>query len=437
MTPGLSPNTQAILMLTAPLLAGRGGSASGLLSPSEYNRLARHLREQQRQPADLLAPDAADLLRSCHSVIDEARLRLLLGRGFLLSQVVEHWQTYAIWVVSRADPGYPRRLKLRLREEAPAVLYGCGDITLLESGGLAVVGSRHVDDVLIDYTESVGRLVGASGRQVVSGGARGVDQAAMRGALEAGGTVVGVLADSLQKTTLNREQRNRLVGGQLLLISPWDPSAGFNVGHAMQRNKLVYALADASLVVSSDLNKGGTWSGAIEQLEKLRLVPVYVRSSGQRSVGLDALREKGALVWPEPRDAADLEAVFATVGAASGVAPSAPEPVDHLASASAAPVVIEAEHGSRPADALFAVARRMILALLTAPMSEAEIAAALEVSSAQTRAWLQRLLDAGFVVRAGTRSKTWAIGPAPAEPTPSHREAERRAPDQLQLLVGG
>ena len=47
--------------------------------------------------------------------------------------------------------------------------------------------------------------------------------------------------------------------GQLVLASPYDPSAGFNVGNAMQRNKFIYALADAALVVNSDLNRGGTW----------------------------------------------------------------------------------------------------------------------------------------------------------------------------------
>ena len=146
MTPVLSPNTQAILLLTAPLIAGRGTASSDLLSPGEYKRLARHLREIQRQPADLLSPDAAEILRACQPVIDEGRLQKLLGRGFLLSQVIERWQARAIWVVSRADAEYPRRLKTRLREDAPAVLYGCGDMALLETGGLAVVGSRHVDD---------------------------------------------------------------------------------------------------------------------------------------------------------------------------------------------------------------------------------------------------------------------------------------------------
>jgi predicted Rossmann fold nucleotide-binding protein DprA/Smf involved in DNA uptake len=159
MTPVLSPNTQAILLLTAPLITGRGSASSDLLSPGEYKSLARHLREHQQQPADLVSSNAGETLRACMNVIDQSRLQRLLGRGFLLSQVIERWRARAIWVVSRADAEYPRRFKVRLRENAPAVIYGCGDIAQLESGGLAVVGSRHVDDALIDYTMSVGRCV--------------------------------------------------------------------------------------------------------------------------------------------------------------------------------------------------------------------------------------------------------------------------------------
>src|SRR4051812_35208436 len=85
MMPVLSPNTQAILLLTAPLIAGRGTASSDLLSPGEYKRLARHLREIQCQPADLVSPDAAEILRACQPMSDESRLQRLLGRGFLLS----------------------------------------------------------------------------------------------------------------------------------------------------------------------------------------------------------------------------------------------------------------------------------------------------------------------------------------------------------------
>lgn len=449
MTPTLSPNTRAILLLTAPLIAGRGTSSSELLSPGEYKRLARHLREIQRQPADLVSPDAADLLRACQPVIDEVRLQRLLGRGFLLSQVIERWQARAIWVVSRADAEYPRRLKARLREDAPAVIYGCGDVSLLESGGLAVVGSRHVDDSLIDYTMAVGRLAARAGRTLVSGGARGIDQAAMRGALEAGGKVSGVLADSLEKTTMNREHRNLLLDGQLVLISPYDPSAGFNVGNAMQRNKLIYALADASLVVSSDLNKGGTWAGAIEQLDKFKFVPVYVRSMGESSSGLDALRTKGAIPWPNPQDADAFEGVFDVAtptpvpspqsGLAlfpgdgpSEVAPTLPavpdkppaveapaesvlppvsapseDPIDPvpdvaLSVARTPEAKFEAANpvattASTPADTLFALVREVLQLLLKAPMKDAEVAAALDVSNVQAKAWLQRLVDEGVI----------------------------------------
>ena len=52
----------------------------------------------------------------------------------------------------------------------------------------------------------------------------------MHGALEAGGTVVGVLADTLERAALYHEHRNLLLERQLVLISPYVPSAGFNVG---------------------------------------------------------------------------------------------------------------------------------------------------------------------------------------------------------------
>ena len=431
MTRGLSPNTQAILLLTAPLIAGRGtSSSSDLLSPGEYKRLARHLRDIQRQPADLLSPDAQSLLKDCQPVMDAHRLQQLLERGFLLSQVIERWQARAIWVLSRADAEYPRRLKHRLREDAPAVLYGCGDISLLETGGLAVIGSRNVDDDLIDYTLSIGRMVARAGYGLVSGGAKGIDQAAMRGALEAGGKATGVLADSLEKASMNREHRRLLLDGQLVLVSPYDPGAGFNVGHAMQRNKLIYALADASLVVSSDVNKGGTWAGAVEQLEKLKLVPVYVRSTGHPSEGLEALRSKGAVPWPNPQEPDALDGVFDVTRQTQNLplqpslelinervpdGHSTDSPIEQntpavsnaisqsLASASpflpgiADPANDLTMTTCNPSEKLFSAVRSVIQTLLKIPMKETEIAAALNVSNSQTKVWLLRLAEEGVI----------------------------------------
>ena len=191
-----------------------------------------------------------------------------------MSQAVERWSARNIWVISRADSVYPKRLKTRLKEDAPPLLYGCGDLALLEKGGLAVVGSRHVDEELISYTEGIGKLAAEAHRTLISGGAKGIDRAAINGSLQSGGEAVAVMSDSLERAAVAHENREPLMDHRLVLVSPYDPAAGFNVGNAMQRNKVIYAIADAGLVVTSDFEKGGTWAGAIEQLEKFHFVPV-------------------------------------------------------------------------------------------------------------------------------------------------------------------
>ena len=306
MNSALSQDSQAILLLTAPLMTGHMEPSADLLTPGEYMRLAVFLREVQKSPGDLLTADAGGLLGQCQGIVDGDRLRRLLGRGFLLSQAVERWQARAIWVITSADASYPQRLRERLKDNAPTILYGCGDAGVLATGGLAVVGSRNATPALRTYAEYIGQLAGHAEQTIVSGGARGIDQAAMHGALAAGGTVVGILADSLERAALNREYRSPLMEGQLVLVSPYDPMAEFNAGNAMQRNKLIYALADAALVVSSDDQKGGTWAGAAEQLTMLRLVPVFVRSRGDIEKGLQELQKLGALPWPNPDSPAEL-----------------------------------------------------------------------------------------------------------------------------------
>ena len=402
----LSPNAQAILLLTAPLIAGRGKPSAGPLTAGEYRRLARRLRELHREPADLLDRGADSLLKECGSHPDAARLDRLLGRGFLLSQAVERWRTRAIWVVSRADAGYPQRLKKRLGEDAPPVLYGCGDASILDAGGLAVVGSRNVNETLIEYTEDAGRLAAAACRAVISGGARGIDQAAMRGAQDAGGIVVGILADGLERAAVRREHREALMNGRLALICPYDPAARFNVGHAMQRNKLIYALADAALVVNSDYGKGGTWAGATEQLGRLKFVPVYVRADGDVGKGLAELQRLGARPWPNPETAQELEEILSSP---STPACSAPEQRAKWSGvqeesgqfegdrpAKAVPTAMAHEpHGpahSSPADELFAKVTEL-LERMDGPRTVARVAEELQVSRTQADAWLKRFVE--------------------------------------------
>jgi len=411
----LTPNTQAILLLTAPLIAGRGEASRDLLSLGDYNRLARILREKQKQPADLLGPSALELIELCSQPFGRPRLDALLGRGFLLSQVVEHWNTRSIWVVSRADSGYPRRIKAKLKEDAPPVLYGCGDIELLDKGGLAVVGSRHVDDDLIAYTEKVGRLTATAGRGIISGGAKGIDRAAMRGGLQGGGVVIGVMADSLERAALARDNREPLINGQLVLISPYDPSAGFNVGNAMQRNKIIYALADAALVVTADFQKGGTWTGAIEQLEKLHFVPVFARNGASAGKGNIALLQHGAQRWPDPQTSEELN--YALIGAAaSGTAqpkqatlqwvvnedsrPGETKPVINPPEGDNHPApirVLESTSVSAHAEELLTTVRKILRQVMVNGATEDELAILLNITKPQAKAWVTQLTGEGLL----------------------------------------
>jgi len=215
---------------------------------------------------------------------------------------VEEWQRNGIWVISRSDPHYPMRYKKHLREKAPPLLFGIGDILLMARRGLGILGSRNVDSNGEQFTQNAARQAAQYKMTVVSGGARGVDQIAMTTALENGGFVVGVLAEQLLKKSLERQNRQAIARGRLLLISAYHPHARFSVPTAMARNKLIYALADANLVVSAEPNKGGPWAGASEELRRPNARPVFVRIDGSEPEGTRKLLELGAKKWPPEMD---------------------------------------------------------------------------------------------------------------------------------------
>ncbi|XWW44461.1 DNA-protecting protein DprA [Fibrella sp. USSR17] len=405
----ISQNTQAILLLTAPLIAGKKSTSLNLLSLSEYNKLARHLHEIKKQPLDLLLPDNENLILSCKHIINLERLKNLINRGFLLSQVINQWQERSIWVISRADSDYPRRIKNRLREDAPPILYGCGNLSISSTEGLAIVGSRDVDEYLINYTKEVAQLAAKSGRTIFSGGARGIDQAAMNGALEVTGNAAGVLADSLDKTVLNRAYREALIEGRLLLLSPYDPKAGFNVGNAMNRNKLIYALADAALIVNSDFEKGGTWTGAVEQLSKFKFNQLYTRTTSEESKGLTALQRRGALPWPDPKDTQAFinillnQRSLVTEKPLEKLFKFKEKAEDKLQFNSPVPdsnyVLLE----KSPADDLFTKVKELVISQLEVPKNHEEIANILQISKPQAKIWLERLVNEKIILK---QSKT-------------------------------
>ncbi len=296
----LSPDSQAVLLLCSQLgLSPESGPAA--LTLREWNPLARQIAESALQtPAELLNRSADELQGLLGLTQEEAhRIQALLERGGALAVELERLESVGIWVLTRVDGDYPARIRDRLGAAAPPVRFGAGPKELLGRPGLAVVGSRNVDEAGQSVAEFLGRAGAASGLVVYSGAARGVDRQAMIAALQAQGQAVGVLADSLQRTVRPPETREALARGDLTLLTPYSPKAGFSVGAAMGRNKLIYVLADYAIVVASEAGEGGTWAGAIEAL-KQQWVPVFVRDGPGAPEGNRLLLQEGAQPFPVP-----------------------------------------------------------------------------------------------------------------------------------------
>ena len=288
----ITPDTQAILLLTAHFSKPKTDAVKPL-APREWGRFAAWLKENRLTPEKIMTGELNELLREWEDkTVTLQRIEALMSRGSALALAMEKWLRAGLWVMTRSDMEYPRRFKQRLATDSPAVLFGCGNRKLLNGGGLAVVGSRNTSESDLAFSRALGKLAASKGCSIVSGAARGVDEAAMLGALAADGTVIGVLADKLLQHCSSAKYRKYLMKNDLVLISPFYPEAGFNVGNAMQRNKYIYCLADAGLVVHSGI-KGGTWTGAKENLKK-GWVPLWVKETQDEEAGNKAIVADGA-----------------------------------------------------------------------------------------------------------------------------------------------
>jgi predicted Rossmann fold nucleotide-binding protein DprA/Smf involved in DNA uptake len=385
----LPADTQAILLLCGSFGQNRQIEPQPL-TLSEYNAVAEWLREQQMRPADLLELTAQNKLEKANiGKLDADRLMALLARGGMLSLAVEKWTSRGLWILGRSDSNYPKKWKQRLKHLAPAIIYGVGNIDLLSMGGLAMVGSRDVDEKILEFTRKVATKCADEGMQVISGGARGVDQEAMLGVLDVGGSAVGVLADSLNKAAVNSKYRQHIKEGRLALISSYDPDAGFNTGNAMGRNKYIYSLADYGLIVNSAFGSGGTWAGAVEALSKLPEVPVFVRMESEISEGNQQLYNQGVKAFPvQPwtnsfKELLTKDLIF--------------KETKEIVTKSISDVNVT-EISSTPKN-IYEAVLPLILSQLQQPKDAKSLAESLEVRVSQIQDWLDRAINEGKVRR--------------------------------------
>ena len=298
----ISENTQATLLLCGTL--GKDNGAARPLTLPQYNAVVQALVSLDKRPSDLLH-DAGLAETVCSMPVENARLKepasadrlkTLLDRGFALSMALNRWAQYGVRPVGRGDDLYPARMKLYLKGKAPAVLYYAGSNQLWSGGGMAVVGSRDISDEATEVIRRVVRECVDANMPIVSGGARGADQTSMRTAFECGGSVVAALPGDLLKTCLTRENREAIGAGRVLLFSAVDPDERFTPINAMDRNKYIYAMGDYAFVAQSD-TKGGTWTGAVEELKRPGHHPVFVYMGHSRVEGCAKLVAQGGVAW--------------------------------------------------------------------------------------------------------------------------------------------
>jgi DNA processing protein len=296
----LSDDGQAILALCSPFALTDDRLDGGHFTLAEWNKVEKQIEQSTfKRPAELQGR-TADQIANTISVSrgDADRIARLLERAGRIALELENIFSRGMWVVTRVDDLYPAKLRDTLKHQAPTVLFGAGQIELLSRGGVAVIGSRNIDEAGTSFAREAGRKIAESGSPVISGGARGTDRLAMEGSLQADGFAIGALADSLEATIRKSDVRDFVINGRLALLTPYSPTAGFSVGAAMGRNKVIYGLADFAVVVSSDYQTGGTWAGASEAL-KTNWCPVFVRDNADAPKGNRELRKLGAISLPE------------------------------------------------------------------------------------------------------------------------------------------
>lgn len=291
----MSDDSAAIALLCTTI-AQPAESDSAPLSVTEWNRIEAAITASELPgPAGLIGLAEAQIVDVLGIDAGLAnRIACLFARDAEFRAIVTQLSDHGFWVLTRIDPGFPAKLKTRLETKCPPVLFGTGDSRLTESPAVAIVGSRDVSPSGQQYAQAAGERCATSGLTVVSGAARGVDRLAMSACLEAGGQAVGVVADNLARFAGEPETRRALEDGCLCLLSPFHPSAPFNTGNAMSRNKSIYALSEYAIVVDSAYETGGTWAGAIENLRS-RWVPLFVRSDPDSAPGNRHLISRGGI----------------------------------------------------------------------------------------------------------------------------------------------
>lgn len=265
------------LLLTSRL----GDPERKVLTAAQLRTLGQRMGTMEK-PTEDRELVTADLVELGYTPEMAGRILSLLEEGELLRYALRRAERLGCRALSRVNPDYPAVLKERLGWDAPGCLWAKGDLSLLRSPMIALVGSRDLAPENKTFAAEVGRQAALQGYTLVSGNARGADRTAQTACLKAGGRVVSVVADSLAE---------KVPQSRVLYLSEESFDGEFSAQRALSRNRVIHALVEKTFVAQCHPGFGGTWDGTVKNLRG-NWSPVFCFSDG--SPGMEDLTHMGA-----------------------------------------------------------------------------------------------------------------------------------------------
>ncbi|MDD3947060.1 MAG: DNA-processing protein DprA [Clostridia bacterium] len=223
----------------------------------------------------------------------------------LLNRELKSLDEAKIKIVSLFDDAYSAMLK----EIGcpPLLLYCRGDIGLLTTDCIGIVGSRSPSRYGLEVTRDFAGTLAKCGLTIVSGLARGIDSEAHRAALDTGGKTIAVLGCGIDKVyPADNAALYKRIEEEGLIISEYGPGVAPNNFQFPERNRIISGLSKGVLVTEAGLKSGSllTANDAISQNRDLFTVPSNVTS--KRGLGSNLLiREYPHCIVFTPDDIAE------------------------------------------------------------------------------------------------------------------------------------
>ncbi len=277
----MNAKERGFLLLTSAL----GDPQRKPLTVAQFRTLAMRVRqmERPRQSRELTEGDIISL--GYDRYMAQRIVQLLQYDG--LDYYLRRGEMQDCCSISRVSDAYPSAVRKRLGLDAPGCLWAKGDVTLLRTRMLSLVGSRELSAPNAEFAKATGKEAARQGITLVSGNARGADRVAQEACLQAGGSVICVVADELQKYPLKRN---------VLYLSEDSFDLPFTPQRALSRNRVIHALGYLSVIAQCEAGIGGTWDGTVKNLRN-GWSPVYCFDDG--SCGAKELEQLGATLITE------------------------------------------------------------------------------------------------------------------------------------------